>query len=91
MKTKQPTLPATKFADRRRRKKRITPENHAKMLLNERRRLEKLERHNKTAVHVRPEYLGLGLGLLAGCDPQLVGLVIGLSAPLDTKVDEKKE
>src|SRR5580698_4065433 len=78
MKTKQPILPSIKFADRRKRKKLITPENQAKMAADEKRRLEKLERD--TPKPTNPEYKGLVMAaLFVGTDSELGGLVAGLS------------
>jgi len=78
MKLKRPMLPLKKFADGRRKKKPITPEKLAKMAANEKRRLEKLARH--TPKLTNPEHRGLVMAsLLVGADPELVGLVAGLS------------
>jgi hypothetical protein len=61
MKTKQPSLPLKVFADRRKKKKPITPENQAKMAADEKRRVDKLHRDDPPD----PRYASLALAALA--------------------------
>jgi hypothetical protein len=91
MRHRQPTLPSTKFADRRRKKKPITPENQAKMAANEKRHLEKLERHAPTD----PRYAGLVLGALAveargTATAGLIAALLGLT-PEETNLEPSPE